>query len=74
MPSLTPAERFTLRMLTAVRLAQVDRLCQGDSSGRREQLDTLLRQLLMDLPALSDTITHHYLSHAEPSRHLAQHT
>jgi len=27
--------------------------------------------LLTDLPALSDTITHHYLSHVESSRHLA---
>jgi uncharacterized circularly permuted ATP-grasp superfamily protein/uncharacterized alpha-E superfamily protein len=72
MPSLTPAERLTLRLLTAVRLAQVDLLCQVDSGGRREQLDTLLRQLLTDLPAVSDTITHHYLSHAEPTRHLGQ--
>jgi uncharacterized circularly permuted ATP-grasp superfamily protein/uncharacterized alpha-E superfamily protein len=72
MPSLTAAERLTLRMLTTVRLAQVDLLCQVDRHGRREQLDILLQELRADLPALSDTITHHYLSHAEPTRHLAQ--
>jgi uncharacterized circularly permuted ATP-grasp superfamily protein/uncharacterized alpha-E superfamily protein len=72
MPSLTAAERLTLRMLTQVRLAQIDLLCRVNRQGYRTQLDALLMELLTDLPALSDTITHHYLSHAEPTRHLAQ--
>jgi uncharacterized circularly permuted ATP-grasp superfamily protein/uncharacterized alpha-E superfamily protein len=72
MPSLTAAERLTLRMLTQVRLAQIDLLCRISRHGYRAQLDALLMELLTDLPALSDTITHHYLSHAEPTRHLAQ--
>jgi uncharacterized alpha-E superfamily protein len=72
MPSLTTAERLTLRMLTTIRLAQVDLLCQVDRCGRRDQLDSLLQELRTDLPALSETITHHYLSHAEPTQHLAR--
>jgi hypothetical protein len=36
------------------------------------QLDAFLAQLSQDLPALSDTITHHYLSHAESTRHLSR--
>jgi hypothetical protein len=59
-------------MLTQVRLAQIDLLCRISRHGYRAQLDALLMELLTDLPALSDTITHHYLSHAEPTRHLAQ--
>ncbi len=32
---------------------------------------TFLAQLSQDLPVLSNTITHHYLSHAESTRHLS---
>jgi uncharacterized circularly permuted ATP-grasp superfamily protein/uncharacterized alpha-E superfamily protein len=71
MPSLSPTQRLTMRMLTAVRLAEIDRLSLMSPSGTRSQLDTLLMQLLADLPVLSDTITYYYLSHAEPPRHLA---
>jgi hypothetical protein len=36
------------------------------------QLDAFLAQLSQDLPALSNTITHRYLSHAESTRHLSK--
>ncbi len=71
MPSLSPAERLSLRMLTHVRLAEIDPLCRISRGGSRTQLDKLLTMLCTDLPALSDTLTYHYLSHAEPTRHLA---
>jgi uncharacterized circularly permuted ATP-grasp superfamily protein/uncharacterized alpha-E superfamily protein len=71
MPSLSPAQRLTMAMLTSLRLAEVEALCQTSRHGRRARLEVLLSQLLADLPALSDTITQHYLSHAEPTRHLA---
>jgi uncharacterized alpha-E superfamily protein len=70
-PALTPAQRLILGALNSLRLAEVATLCLGDAQGCRTHLETLLKRLQEDLPALSDTIMHHYLSHAEPSRHLA---
>ena len=72
LPALSAAQRLILTMLTKVRLAEIDRLCQIGPSGRRSPLAALLTHLLTDLSALSETITHAYLSHTEPTRHLAQ--
>jgi uncharacterized alpha-E superfamily protein len=71
-PELSPAQRLAIAMLTHARLAQMDHLAQIARNGRRTQLDAFLAQLNQDLPALSDTITHHYLSHAESTRHLSR--
>ena len=71
-PELSPAQRLAIAMLTHARLAQMDHLAQIARNGRRTQLDAFLAQLSQDLPALSDTITHHYLSHAESTRHLSR--
>jgi uncharacterized circularly permuted ATP-grasp superfamily protein/uncharacterized alpha-E superfamily protein len=71
MPSLSPAQRLVMTMLTTLRLADVETLCQSGRHGRRSRLEAVLSQLVVDLPAFSDTITSHYLSHAEPPRHLA---
>jgi hypothetical protein len=60
-----------MTLLTSIRLAEIEALCEISSDGQRPYLELLLTGLLSDLPLLSDTITHHYLSHAEPSRHLA---
>lgn len=70
-PSLSPAQRLAMMLLTSLRLSEIEVLCAVSGDGRRSHLATLLTRLLTDLPALSDTITHHYLSHAEASRHLA---
>ena len=70
-PSLSPAQRLALMALTSLRLAEINVLCEVSGDGRRSHLETLLTRLRTDLPALSDTMTHHYLSHAEISRHLA---
>ncbi len=71
-PELSPAQRLAIAMLTHVRLAEMQPLAQIARNGRRVQLDTFLGQLSQDLPALSNTITHHYLSHAESTRHLSR--
>jgi uncharacterized alpha-E superfamily protein len=71
MPSLSPAQRLVMTMLTSLQLADVETLCQSGRNGQRSPLEAVLSQLLVDLPAFSDTITSHYLSHAEPTRHLA---
>jgi uncharacterized alpha-E superfamily protein len=71
-PELSPAQRLAIAMLTHVRLAEMHRLAQIARSGKRGRLDAFLAQHSRDLPALSDTITHHYLSHAESTRHLSR--
>jgi uncharacterized alpha-E superfamily protein len=70
-PLLGPAPRLMLTLLTRLRLVEIEGLCDIGSDGSRWQLETLLAHLMTDLPVLSDIITHHYLSHTEPSRHLA---
>ena len=70
MPSLSPAQRRVMAMLTRLRLAEIEVLCQIGRNGRRGQLETALAELQADFSGLSDTITHHYLSHAELTRHL----
>ena len=69
LPSLSPAQRRVTAMLTRLRLAEVDVLCQIGRAGRRGNLETALAELQADFLGLSDTITHHYLSHAELTRH-----
>jgi uncharacterized circularly permuted ATP-grasp superfamily protein/uncharacterized alpha-E superfamily protein len=71
-PELSSAQRLAIAMLTHVRLAEMDHLAQIARNGQRLQLDAFLAQLSQDLPALSNTITHRYLSHAESTRHLSK--
>ena len=71
MPSLSPAQRRVMAMLTRLRLSEIDVLCQIGRNGRRGHLETALAELQADFSGLSDTITHHYLSHAELTRHFA---
>ncbi len=71
-PELSPAQRLAIAMLTHVRLAEMHHLAQIARNGKRVQLDRFLAQLGQDLPALSNTITHHYLSHAESTQHLSR--
>ena len=71
-PDLSPAQRLTIAMSTHVRLAELDPLAQIARNGKRMHLDRFLARLSEDLPALSNTITHHYLSHAETTRHLSR--
>ncbi len=54
----------------AIRLTDVEALCEPDASGERNRLESLLVLLENHLRNLSDEITHHYLSHTGPVRHL----
>ncbi|MGE3540170.1 MAG: circularly permuted type 2 ATP-grasp protein [Candidatus Tectimicrobiota bacterium] len=69
--ALSPAQRLALLLLSSLQLCEIAVLCEVRGERRRGQLDAFLARLLTDLPALSDTVTNHYLSHAESSRHLA---
>ncbi|HEX5272791.1 MAG TPA: circularly permuted type 2 ATP-grasp protein, partial [Gemmataceae bacterium] len=70
-PGRTPEERLMLSSLTMLRLAEVRQLAGLDECGGRPALDDLLGRLASALPALSDALTHTYLSHLQTSRHLA---
>jgi hypothetical protein len=63
-------ERTVLGMLTALRLCDVERLCEEDSRGDRPALAALLHDLATTIPALSDSLSDRYLAHASVSRHL----
>ena len=56
-----------LKVLTAVRLAQVADLCRQDGQGRLGALEDLIAQVGADMRALSDALTARYLSHTTPS-------
>lgn len=66
----SPEERIMLQALTSLRLADIDVLARPEPTGHRPHLNDLLTHLAADLPGLSDTITRHYLSHLQTSRHL----
>jgi uncharacterized circularly permuted ATP-grasp superfamily protein/uncharacterized alpha-E superfamily protein len=67
----SPEQRLVLTTLTTVRLADIDQLARTNAEERRDKLDEFLSQLAADLPALSDALTHRYLSHLQASRHLS---
>ena len=54
----------SIRMLDVVAMAQIKKL------GRNEELSRFLEGLEYRLPELSDAISHRYLTHAGPTRHL----
>jgi uncharacterized alpha-E superfamily protein len=64
-------QRLALSMLTAVQLADLGDLTAIDEQGQRPLLECLLARLEKDLPALSDLLSHRYLSPLQPSRQLA---
>jgi uncharacterized alpha-E superfamily protein len=69
--SVVPQKRL-LALLRELELAEVDRWCAMDAEGARPQLDTALRTIAAFLPALSESLSNAYLSHATLSVHLHQ--
>jgi uncharacterized circularly permuted ATP-grasp superfamily protein/uncharacterized alpha-E superfamily protein len=70
-PRRSPEQRLMMGALMHMRLADIDVLARASDAGVRQELDTLLARLEAEVPALSDTITRDYLSHAQASRQLA---
>jgi uncharacterized alpha-E superfamily protein len=67
----TPAQRTLMRMLTELRLAELDLLAQPSDGGKkRETLDALLASVETAISALSDAITAQYFRHEEQPHHL----
>jgi uncharacterized alpha-E superfamily protein len=67
---LTEEARIAFRALSRVRLADLRALSTPDSSGNRSALDELLAELERDAPALAESLTRSYLTHAQPSQSL----
>jgi uncharacterized circularly permuted ATP-grasp superfamily protein/uncharacterized alpha-E superfamily protein len=64
--SRTPVQRLALKLLTGVRLAEIDQLVQAEADGKmRERLRSTLEALGQGLAALSDALTAQYFRHEE---------
>lgn len=67
---LTEEQRIAVQMQTAINLSDIVKLATPRQDGSREELGQLLRSLAEWLPALSDVLSRHYLSHARSTRQL----
>jgi uncharacterized circularly permuted ATP-grasp superfamily protein/uncharacterized alpha-E superfamily protein len=67
----TPEQRIALGVLTSLKLTDVERVCAADEHGDRPELEALLLDLATRIPALSDSLSARYLTHASMSRHLS---
>jgi hypothetical protein len=66
----SPQHRLALGTLSELQLADVAALTRVDETGHRSDFDARLDHLSQQLPALSDSLSLSYLSHATVSRHL----
>jgi DnaJ-domain-containing protein 1 len=67
----TPAQKTLLRMLTELRLAELDLLARPSEDGaRRDALEALLKSIETSISALSDALTAQYFRHEEQPHHL----
>jgi uncharacterized alpha-E superfamily protein len=66
----SPQMRIALAILAELQLAEIDHLTKPDATGARPALGALLAQLAAQIPALSESLSSGYLSHAAVSRHL----
>jgi uncharacterized alpha-E superfamily protein len=71
LPGRSPEQRIMLAALTRVRLVDAEALARIDDRGTRSDFETLASSVVDSLSSLSDSITIRYLSHLQPSRHLA---
>jgi uncharacterized alpha-E superfamily protein len=71
-PFYSIEQRIMMAMLTSLRLADIEILCEQDRDLTRKNLDRLLSRCASQLPKLSDAILHKYLIHAGPPRQMAE--
>lgn len=67
----SPQERLAMEILSRLRLADIEHLCEPEAAGARPRLHAFLDGLAALFPALSDHIALRYLAHATPTRNLA---
>ncbi len=70
-PGRSAEQRLTLSAVTSLQLADIDMLASFGPDGVRHHLVELLLHLQHEIPIICDTLTQNYLSHLQPSRHLA---
>ncbi|MFN0054179.1 MAG: circularly permuted type 2 ATP-grasp protein [Planctomycetales bacterium] len=68
----SPQARLARKLLSDLRLADIEALCQVDGASDRETLAQRLDAWSESLRSLSDSISHTYLSHTTASRQLTQ--
>ncbi len=66
----SPQMRIALSILAELQLVEVESLVEADAAGTRTLLRDLLDRLALQVPALSESLSSGYLSHAIVSRHL----
>jgi uncharacterized circularly permuted ATP-grasp superfamily protein/uncharacterized alpha-E superfamily protein len=66
----SPQLRVAMSILAELQLAEVEALSRADARGARPALGELLERLSAQIPALSESLSSGYLSHAVASRHL----
>jgi len=71
-PQRSPEQRIMMSALGGIRMVDIEALCEVQQGGERTHLERLLSRLAMQLPKLSDVISHRYLIHAGSSRQLAE--
>jgi uncharacterized circularly permuted ATP-grasp superfamily protein/uncharacterized alpha-E superfamily protein len=71
MAGLSPEQKLILKILSALRLADVRSLCETTREGSRPKLAELIGKLERKLPALSDLISQQYFIHVQTSQHLS---
>jgi uncharacterized alpha-E superfamily protein len=71
MAHLSPEQRIVVSALSAVRLTEIESLCNVGTDGRRGNLEKILLRVDEEMKAFSDVVTRGFLSHAQTSRQLA---
>ncbi len=66
----TPEQRTMLAAQSALRLTDVEALCEIDASGKRMALDRFIDGLETQLLRLAEDLTHHYLTHTVAARQI----
>jgi len=73
-PTRSGAEKGVLRLLTELRLAEIDQLAQVDMDNReRVALADILTSMEAGMAALSDALTAQYFRHEEQPHHMIEH-
>jgi uncharacterized circularly permuted ATP-grasp superfamily protein/uncharacterized alpha-E superfamily protein len=73
-PTRSAAQKGVLRLLTELRLAEIDQLVQVDADGfKRGALGDLLTSIETGMTSLSDALTAQYFRHEEQPHHMIEH-
>jgi len=73
-PTRSGAQKRVLRLLTELRLAEIDQLAQVDADSReRIALADMLTSMETGMAALSDALTAQYFRHEEQPHHMIEH-